>query len=72
MGNRIFSKAVEINGAVVILRSLDGVSWSSNLKDLRRLRAERREVLKSTQKAFRTIGINDRWGLERKRRRAGE
>ena len=71
MGKHVFLKTVEIGAVVVTLRSLDGATWSSDLKDLRRLEAERKEIRATTQKAFRTIGTSDRWGCGARKRRAG-
>ncbi|MBI2367126.1 MAG: hypothetical protein HYV01_19310 [Deltaproteobacteria bacterium] len=72
MGTKVFTKTVEINGAFIALRSLDGTSWSSDLKGLRRFQAERNASLAVTRKAFKTIGVSDRWGMSQwKKRKAG-
>lgn len=68
---KVLVKTVQINGATVTLRSFDGASWSTNLADLQRLQAERREIMASAQRVFRSIGGSDRWGsLGSSRRRA--
>jgi len=72
MSTKVFTKTVEINGAVVTLLSLDGTSWSSSLADLHHFEAERREIRATAQRAFKRIGSNDRWGMSQgRKRRAG-
>ena len=68
----VLTKKVQINGATVTLHSLDGRTWSTNVADLRRLEAERREIRATVQLAFRRIGSSDRWGMSQGRKqRAG-
>ncbi len=73
MGMHILSKTVKVNGVGIVLRSLDGTNWSSDLKDLERVETGRKARRATVQKSFRTIGANSHWGLGRgkKRRRAG-
>jgi hypothetical protein len=69
MRTRVFTKTVEINGVGIVLRSLDGVRWSSNLKDLKRFEAGRKASRSVVQRAFKKIGVSDRWGMSQGRKR---
>jgi len=70
MSKKTLLKKIEVGGVEVVLKSLDGVSWSTNVADLRRLQAERRELMASTQRAFRSIGSIASWGSGSSKRRA--
>jgi len=68
MGKHVFLKTVEIGGVAVTLRSLNGATWSTDLKDLERFESERREFCASLKQSFETIGVGGRSKTSRRAR----